>query len=403
MIKERERRLETPPEPVQSHRRGQAEKITRVYERVDTRGWLTHLFEATEDESEREALYRLLIHLEKYTRVNWDAAAQLARYHRDWLNPVEKWFPKSEGRNRQFAELTRYLLGREDVRLYRNAQLLQEDGPITRYQRTRGEHGGDRVLLREEIASFEELGYIRVPQAFLREAALEMRDFMWSELKRLHGFERDDPSTWTMEKWNPALWTALKLNQTSDHPVYKDIASPRLMGAYRDLIGSERASYKQTWGPFRIIFPAKPDTPWQVGYDWDISGGLRSDLNSLLGVYTFYSTVAHRGGGTLIVEGSHRLAMSFFDQMTPSDLKQRARVRKNRFLQSHPYFAELSEKAEDRGDRIRRFMEGSTIVDDVPLRVVELTGEPGDAIIYHPALLRGGSPNLSDEPRFMRG
>ena len=134
-----------------------------------------------------------------------------------------------------------------------------------------------------------------------------------------------------------------------------------------------------------------------------MSGSIRSDLNSLVGVYTFYSSVAHQGGGTLVVEGSHRLVMSFYDQMTSNDLKQSRNVHKNRFLLSYPYFAELSGKEKDRGDRIQRFMEETTVVDDVSLRVVELTGEPGDAIIYHPALLRGASPNLSDMPRFVRG
>lgn len=400
---EKERRLATLPEPVQDHRRGQAEKITRVYERVDTKGWLTNLFDGTEDETEREALYRLLIHIEKYSRVNWDAAAQLARYHRDWQNSVEKWFPKTEGRNRQLAELTQHLLGRDDVLLFRNTQFHRKDGPVARHQKVQRERGGGRVLSQEEMDSFEALGYLRVREAFPREAALKMQDFMWSELKWRHGFERDDPSTWTIKKWHPALWTALKLNRTSDNPVYKDIASDRLMGAYRDLLGAERAPYKQSWGAFQVVFPEQSDIPWEVGYDWDLSGMIRSDLNRLLGVYTFYSSVVHQGGGTLVVEGSHRLVMSFYDRMTPTDLKQSKQVHKNRFLESHSYFAELSGKVKDRSDRTRRFMEETTVIDDVPVRVVELTGEPGDAIFYHSALLRGASPNLSDVPRFVRG
>lgn len=63
----------------------------------------------------------------------------------------------------------------------------------------------------------------------------------------------------------------------------------------------------------------------------------------------------------------------------------------------------MAGKAEDHGDRFQRFMEATTVVDDVPLRVVELPGEPGDAVIYHPGLLRRESPNLSESPRFMRG
>ncbi len=207
---ERELRLEVNPQPTQAHRRGQAEKITRVYRKVDKKRWLVNLFDATEGEAEREALYRLLIHIEKYTRINWDAAAQLSRYHRDWLNPVEKWFPKNEGSNRQLAELTRYLLGHEDVLLFRNARLLQEQGPSARRRRARVKHRGNTVLSQGEIASFEEVGYVNIRQAFPREAALKMQDFMWSELKRLHNFDRNDPSSWKMDRWKPTEWTRLK-------------------------------------------------------------------------------------------------------------------------------------------------------------------------------------------------
>ncbi len=401
--RERELRSEAPPEPIQGHRQGQAEKITRIYRRQDTTGWCVHLFDATEDEAEREALYRLLIHVERYTRINWDAAAQLARHHRDWLNPVESWFPESDGSDRQLGELTRYLLGSGSVPLFENARLLQEDGPSAGRQRTQARHRGSPVLSKEEIASFEKQGYIRVPGAFPREAALKMQDFMWSELERLHGFERSNPSTWQMPGWEPTKWTRLKLNQTSDHPVYEPIASPRLLGAYADLAGQGKAASKQSWGPFRVHFPERTDASWDIGHSWDMWDTPRSDLNTVLGVYTFYSDVGHQGGGPLVVEGSHLLVMSFFDRMTPDDLKQSRDVRRNRFFRSHPYFAELSGKVIDQGDRIRRFMEETTVVDDVPARVVELTGEPGDAIIYHPALLRGESPNLSDAPRFIRG
>ena len=40
----------------------------------------------------------------------------------------------------------------------------------------------------------------------------------------------------------------------------------------------------------------------------------------------------------------------------------------------------LTGKAPSPADRIAAFMEGETMVDGVPLRVVELTGEPGDMV-----------------------
>ena len=46
---------------------------------------------------------------------------------------------------------------------------------------------------------------------------------------------------------------------------------------------------------------------------------------------------------------------------------------------------------------------GITLHDGVEVRVVELTGEPGDAVLLHPALFRGSSRNCADVPSFVRG
>jgi hypothetical protein len=47
-------------------------------------------------------------------------------------------------------------------------------------------------------------------------------------------------------------------------------------------------------------------------------------------------------------------------------------------------------------------MGGETIVQGVPLRVVALTGEPGDMVFCHPAMVHCVAPNRGAWPRFMR-
>lgn len=47
-------------------------------------------------------------------------------------------------------------------------------------------------------------------------------------------------------------------------------------------------------------------------------------------------------------------------------------------------------------------MDAETIVDGVPLRVVELTGEPGDTVFCHPAIVHCAALNRGAWPRFMR-
>jgi hypothetical protein len=43
-----------------------------------------------------------------------------------------------------------------------------------------------------------------------------------------------------------------------------------------------------------------------------------------------------------------------------------------------------------------------TIVGGVPLRVVELTGEPGDVVFCQPVMVHCVGPNRGQRPRFMR-
>ena len=47
-------------------------------------------------------------------------------------------------------------------------------------------------------------------------------------------------------------------------------------------------------------------------------------------------------------------------------------------------------------------MDTETIVEGVALRVVELSGEPGDMVFCHPAMVHCSAPNRGTRPRFMR-
>ena len=57
--------------------------------------------------------------------------------------------------------------------------------------------------------------------------------------------------------------------------------------------------------------------------------------------------------------------------------------------------------AEAMCDRIQHYMNDGTVVDGVPLRVVELTGQPGDVILMHCDCFHAAAPNRLTEPRMM--
>jgi hypothetical protein len=62
----------------------------------------------------------------------------------------------------------------------------------------------------------------------------------------------------------------------------------------------------------------------------------------------------------------------------------------------------LTGQAPSPADRIAVFMDSETVVDGVPLRVVELTGEPGDMVFCNPVMVHCVAPNRGTRPRFMR-
>jgi hypothetical protein len=70
-------------------------------------------------------------------------------------------------------------------------------------------------------------------------------------------------------------------------------------------------------------------------------------------------------------------------------------------LARRPSVAARAVESGDGGDRIRRYMNDGTVVDGVPLRVVELAGEPGDVILMHSDCFHAAAPNRLTEPRMM--
>jgi hypothetical protein len=75
-------------------------------------------------------------------------------------------------------------------------------------------------------------------------------------------------------------------------------------------------------------------------------------------------------------------------------------VRVRTWLAAHPWLCGLW-KPGDGGDRAQRYMNDGTIIDGVPLRVVELTGEPGEVILLHCDCVHAAAPNRLTEPRMM--
>ena len=119
-------------------------------------------------------------------------------------------------------------------------------------------------------------------------------------------------------------------------------------------------------------------------------------------VVSFIGPVAPHGGGTLILSRSPRLLIQQERQLPASQRRGSIATLRGRIHRSHPWFMALTRQASSPADRIAAFMDRETTVEGVPLRVVELTGEPGDMVVCHPVMVHCVAPNRGTRPRFMR-
>jgi hypothetical protein len=246
-----------------------------------------------------------------------------------------------------------------------------------------------------EIDRFHEDGYLVVRGAFARADALRMQAEWWAELAEVHGVRRDDRSTWRR--------VLPDLRRAKASPGQQAIATPRVRGVIDDLLGVGTWRLPNDWGRAIATFPETGD--WDVpsdGWHWDSPVEWHRKRLEGLFVVSFIGEVVARAGGTLIIAGSPRLLTRHEAQLTADERRADFRRQKDLFLRSHPWLAALGGKAASPRDRIATFMGAETDVDGIPARVVELTGEPGDMVFCHPAIVHSAAPNRGDQPRFMR-
>ena len=402
---------QTPATPTRrkDYRPAEARKITQAFEGVEDGLWdgWKEPFKHVSDDGERDALHRLLLHCSKYAPLCGPLVWPVAKHYKDWTRRIEEWIPKAKSKKALYSELVRFLLGCDE--LPANELPIGDkpgSGEAPTHCHARISARRETILSREEVEQFEELGYLKLPGAFPRETAQQIHDFMWSELERLHGFHKSDPTTWQKEGWNrdhpPTSWTKLRLNRSKDHEVYDGLASPRMKAAIEELAGGHASSLSQSWGAFTPCFPSLDrTTAWDLGHRWGCYGD--PSRTWMMGVRTFFTDVVPQGGGLPVVEGSHRLVRTYFDSLPSSERLVAGQAHIDHFYQQHAYFRELVGHEAQVADRVPYFMKQTTNVEGVPLRVVELTGEPGDAVFYNRSLICGRGRNMTDEPVFTRG
>jgi len=235
------------------------------------------------------------------------------------------------------------------------------------------------------LLGFEENGWVRLTGAFDPSG---MAEAMWSALGE-HGMLPDDPTTW---KQAPGAGVAEKwLTKFGKSGAFAGVANNAVDAALDELLGDGWTEETGGWGRPLVTFPTGGD--WDVGTDgWHLDMPPANPPLPVVRMFAYLDEVRGHGGGTLVIEGSHRLATAY-----PA---LRSRAVRDRLSEEHPWFREVWRPA-DRERRLPMLMDEGADVRGVRVRVVELTGMPGDVVLWHPSLFHAAAPNASGRTRIM--
>jgi hypothetical protein len=237
-------------------------------------------------------------------------------------------------------------------------------------------------------ATFDERGLVKLEGFLPRRTAEAMAEVLWQELARRHHIQRRDRATWRTER--PTDFKPLRKSDA-----FRAMATPGLRALLDDLLGCGWVE-PDAWGQPLVCFPSQHR--WDVPHQhWHLDLPAHPKRFHLLvgRLFLLLAPLEPRGGGTLVATGSHRLVARIADR---ADVELSSAAMRRRLMAEHRWFAELMSPTRD-FDRPERFMAAPTMIHDVPVQVEEMTGEPGDLLLMHPAVLHAAATNARDEPR----
>lgn len=249
------------------------------------------------------------------------------------------------------------------------------------------------MLTPEQLEEFDRLGVLRVPGLIARADADAMCARVWKALEHEFGVRRHDPRTWSAQRI-----TGMHMLGKSEK--FAEIGSPAVGAILDQLLGRGNWQAPDRWASLLVTFPESRER-WELPYQtWHLDYPVAPQMRGLFAVriFTVAAPLGTQGGGTLMAAGSHRL----FQGIAAREGSRRLQSAdaKKLLIREYPWFKALCSK-DGKLDRVRRFMSAPSQVDGIDVRVVEMTGDPGDAYLMHPWMLHNLSPNCLQVPRIV--
>ena len=249
-----------------------------------------------------------------------------------------------------------------------------------------------------QLESFHSTGYIRLEKVLPDDCLDSMMAHAW-QLMGQQGIKREDPASWTRVDAYFGIRGVQKLQALREaggtpesYPVVRETL---------DAVFAHRPRRKApNWGQALVTLPGGA-APWLLpGSTWHFDHRVpASAAVTGVNVFLLMDDVAPGGGGTVVLRNSPLLMKRYL----ASNPEATSLSRQNKgFLRFDPWLSGLKCPFDACSvERNRKYMTEDTLVREVPVRVVELTGQAGDVYITHPALLHAPAMNVLDRPRMM--
>jgi ectoine hydroxylase-related dioxygenase (phytanoyl-CoA dioxygenase family) len=253
---------------------------------------------------------------------------------------------------------------------------------------------GTSSLRPEQLAEFDRRGVLRVAGLLSGDRVRRAREYVQDRLAPL-GLWRE--GAWRLGDHPKPQWpdSGLKASKVigNKHPdVEALIDEPALLAAV-DVLLEGHAFDREIFKRPQLLISLPNADNWTAPTDWHVDcPRLASGRRPGVQLFTFLDTVEPRGGGTLVIAGSHRL----FNEGRFILAKELGRL-----LRREDFFRKLC--SEGPGGRHNRahLLNHAGAVGNVALEVVELTGAPGDAYLIDLRVVHAVAPNAADRTRMM--
>ncbi len=248
------------------------------------------------------------------------------------------------------------------------------------------------TLTPEQHDEFNRRGVLRLEGLLSPSGVTRARDFVLRRMEQL-GLWKD--GAWRLgDRPRPNYPdTGLKTSKVvgNRHPELEALAEePALRAAVDELLGGRPFDRRMHPRP-QLLFTVPNADTWMLPTAWHADAPrLPSRERPGVQLFACLDHVAPRGGGTLVIAGSH-LLLNDGRHVRARDLR--------RELSQEAFFRPLWATQPARWGDDEALPSG--MVGNVALQVMELTGAPGDAYLVDLRTLHSGAPNAADRPRMM--